>query len=89
MKKQAPIGERGFIKMVLVIVIALLVVSYFGINIRALVDSPTTKENFSYVASTTVSVWNNYLKAPATFIWDKVIIDMIWKPATLKDKVIQ
>lgn len=73
--------EDGFIRALVIIIIAILIISYFGINLRALVTSPTTKDNFSYVATSTVSVWNNYLKVPATYVWNEVFLNLLWKPA--------
>ena len=76
-----PAGERGFIKLIIIIVIALLIISYFGINLRKVVTAPTTQDNFSYVATTTVSVWNKYLKSPASYLWHKIFVELIWNPA--------
>ena len=72
--------DRGIIKMIILIVIALLILSYFGYNLRAIVNAPNTQDNFSYVGGAVVDVWNNYLKAPATYAWD-LFMDLIWKPA--------
>ncbi|MDE2038072.1 MAG: hypothetical protein KGI69_02505 [Patescibacteria group bacterium] len=80
MKKIAPAGERGLVKLVVMIVIALLVLSYFGINLRRLVDSPTNQDNVAYIASSTAGVWNGYLKQPATFAWG-IFVSYIWDPA--------
>lgn len=80
MKINYAAGQRGLIKMILIIVIALLVISYFGINLRALVNSPTTQDNVTYVASSTVNIWNGYLKVPVTAAWD-LFVQYIWTPA--------
>lgn len=80
MKNLPAAGDRGLIKIILIIIVALLVLSYFGINLRQLVNAPTTQDNVSYVASTTVTVWDSYLKVPATYLWG-VFIDLIWTPA--------
>lgn len=80
MKNKAA-GEGGLIKTILLIVIAILVVSYFGINIRALVTSPTTQDNVSYVTTSAVSLWNNYLKGPVTYLWNEVFLSLIWNTA--------
>ena len=72
--------DRGIIKMIILIVIAILILSYFGYNIRSLVNSPNTQDNFSYVGGVVVDVWNNYLKVPATYAWD-FFINMVWNPA--------
>ncbi|MDB5238807.1 MAG: protein of unknown function with transrane region [Candidatus Parcubacteria bacterium] len=81
MKKNRMAGNRGFIKTIIIIVIALLAISYYGLNLRSLADSPTTKDNFSYVASTTVNVWNKYLSKPATYVWNQIFLHLIWEPA--------
>lgn len=81
MKKRVPAGNRGLIRTILLIIIALLIVSYFGINLRTLVSSPTTQDNISYVASTSVTVWDNYLKVPVTYLWKEVFVELVWKPA--------
>ena len=81
MKINKATGQRGLIKIILMVVIALLVISYFGINLRALVNSPTTQDNVSYVSSTTVNIWNNYLKVPVTYIWNEIFVALIWNPA--------
>lgn len=65
-------GNRGLIKMVLLIVIALVVLGYFGYNLRDIIDSPTVKENLSYVWGLAVKLWNNFLAAPAEWLWDKI-----------------
>ena len=68
----APKGNRGIIKMVLVIVIALIVLGFFGYNLRDIIDSPTVKENLAYVWGLVVKFWNAFLAAPAEWLWDKI-----------------
>lgn len=74
-------GEGGLIKAVILIVIALLIVSYFGINLRQVVNDPVTQDNFGYVATSTITIWDKYLKIPATYIWKDVFLDLVWEPA--------
>jgi hypothetical protein len=73
--------QRGFIKWIIIIVVALLVLSYYGFSLRDLVNSPTTQDNFGYVATTTVTFWDKYLKQPATYLYKDVFITLIWTPA--------
>ena len=73
--------NRGFIKWVIIIVIALLALSYYGFSLRNLVNSPVTQDNFQYVATSSVSVWDKYLKQPATYLYKDVFINLIWTPA--------
>jgi len=73
--------NQGLIKTILIIVIALLVLSYFGLNLRNIVNSPTGKDNFGYVKSLIVNTWNGYLKKPADYLYNKIFIPLIWEPA--------
>ncbi len=74
-------NNRGFIKWIIIIVVALLILSYYGFSLRTLVDSPVTQDNIHYVATTTVTIWDKYFKKPATYIWDDVFVSLIWTPA--------
>lgn len=69
------IGQSsGFIKTIVVIVIALIILGYFGYNVQDIVNSPMVQKNLNYAWDLVQHVWNNYLKIPMTFIWDKIII---------------
>ena len=70
----------GLIKTIVIIIVALLILSYFGFNLRNLANSPTTQDNFSYVWNAVSGVWNNYLKAPAIYVYN-IFIVYIWDPA--------
>ena len=72
-------GESGFAKLIILIVIAILILSFFGFNLRSIVESDTSKENFSYAWSWVVLVWDRYLSKPVTYFWNNIFIDLIWK----------
>lgn len=66
--------------MIIVIIVVLLTLSYFGFNLRSLIDSPTTQDNFHYAINFIVDVWNNYLKTPFMYLWNDIFIKLIWTP---------
>jgi len=66
--------------MIILIVVVLLVLSYFGYNLRSIVSAPNTQDNFSYVGGGIVDLWNGYLKVPFNFAWN-TFVDLIWDPA--------
>ena len=72
--------DKGIIKIILIIVVAILVLSYFGYNIRSIATSPTSQDNFSYIGEVLSNVWNNYLKTPAMFVWN-IFVEFVWNPA--------
>lgn len=59
--------------------ILILVLSYFKISIKSVVESPETQENIHYVSGNTRNLWNDYLKEPVSYLWNDVFIDIFWK----------
>lgn len=47
-----------------------LLLSYFHISIKSVVDNPDTRENFNYVVVTSRDLWREYLKKPTTYLWN-------------------
>lgn len=74
MKKKG-ISILGILFLGVIIIFAL---SYFGISIRAVVESPQAQENLEYVEGGTRSLWNDYLKEPVTYLWNDVFVDIFW-----------
>lgn len=65
-------GNRGFLKLIILIVLALVVLGFFGYNFKDIIESPTVKENLQYVWGLAVKLWNNFLAEPANWLWDKI-----------------
>jgi hypothetical protein len=74
--------NRGLIKMIIVILIALLLLAYFGLNLRSIVGSQTFVDNWNYLAGLISTIWNDYLKAPVMFLWNSIIVPLISKGVT-------
>lgn len=60
-------------------VVLMFVLSYFNISIKAVVESPVAQENLDYVESGTRNLWSEYLKEPASYLWNDIWIDIFWK----------
>lgn len=71
--------NKGLIKMVVVIVIALIVLGYFGFNIKDIIESNAVQTNLQYVWGFIKTFWNNYLAAPVIFMWDKFVVGVLWR----------
>ncbi len=74
-------NRGGLIRLIIYIVIILLIISYFGLNIRTIVNSPAGQENFTYVQGIMITVWNGYLKKPVLYLWNDIFLKLIWEPA--------
>lgn len=73
-------GERGFIKSILIVIVILLILSYYGFNLREVAESPTTQSNFSYVMEFLSYTWTHYLQGPAVWVWNEVIVKFMLEP---------
>ncbi len=67
------------IGILLLIAVAILVLSYFNISIKGVVESPTGKENIHYVKGTTQTFWNKYIAGPAHYLWQDVWVNIFWR----------
>jgi len=70
--------KKGFIRLLVIIIILILVLSYFSINIKSVVESPTSQSNFSYVWGLISTTWNKYLAGPASYLWNDIFKDILW-----------
>lgn len=59
--------------------ILILVLSYFKVSVKSVVESPTAQDNISYVGGGTRNLWYDYLAAPANYLWNDVFINIFWK----------
>ncbi len=70
--------DRGFIKIILLIVIGLIVLGYLGINLKDVLASPVVKENLSYAWHLAQELWTNWLRTPFMWVWEH-IVKFFWR----------
>ena len=61
--------QGGLIKMIILIIIAIAVLSWYGVDIKDFFTSPQMQKNLGYISSFIGDVWNNYLAIPANKLW--------------------
>jgi hypothetical protein len=71
-------GGISILGIILLTIILIFVLSYFNISVKSVVESPTAKDNVNYVGGAGKNLWNDYLKKPVTYFWDKVVVDLLW-----------
>ncbi len=59
--------------------VLILVLSYFKISVKSVVESPTGQENINYVGGGSRSVWDDYLKQPSAYLWNDIFVNIFWK----------
>lgn len=79
--------QQGLINWIILIVIALIILGYYGIDVKKIIEKPETQENISYVTKKVIYTWENYLKAPTKYISKDIILDKIILPLIDKVKI--
>lgn len=49
------------LKLILLIIVGVLALSFFGITLQSIVNSPAGQANFAYVGQVVVSTWDSIL----------------------------
>lgn len=71
-------GQRGFFRAIVFFVIALIILGYLGFNIQNILESPLVQKNLDYIWGLIKTVWIKFLEKPAEFVWDKIIVGLVW-----------
>jgi len=71
--------QTGLMKTVIIVIIAVIILGYFGFDLRTIIESDSVQQNLIYVWNFVVNVWNNYLERPALYLWNDIFIDLIWE----------
>ena len=50
-------GNKGFMKMIILIVVVLVILGFYGFNLKEIANSPTVRANLAYLWSIIVAVW--------------------------------
>jgi len=68
MTRIAKRGRGGFITWVALIVVALIVLGFYGFDLKEYLDAPSIKENFSAIWGWTVSAWHWLVETLKSFL---------------------
>lgn len=69
--------QAGLVKMIIVIIIAIAIISWYGVDIKEFFTSPQAQKNFGYIWNFITGIWNDYLSGPLHKLWG--IISSIFK----------
>lgn len=70
--------NQGLIKLIILLIIAIIVLGYFGISLKAIFGQETVRGNLDFVWQTASYVWENYLKSPVIWVWN-VFYNLLWR----------
>lgn len=67
-------------KILILFIVFSMTLWYFHIDVRGFVDSHAQiKSSFEAITSFLVALWHNYLSGAASYIWNDIIIDIVWR----------
>jgi len=73
-------GEGGFIQIIFLFGIFCVIVWYFKLDVRGYIDShQELRDSLIGMINWLKSIWKDYLEGAGMFIWNNIIIDLIWK----------
>lgn len=70
------------IKYIVLALIVIIVLSFFGYDLRAIIEAPLTQSNIHYAWGGVSYVWDNYLKSPINYFWNNIFLGILWQAFT-------
>ena len=76
-------NNRGFIQLIVILVLVVMILSLLGVSLSVLFQNPTLKENFSFIGDALSALWSSWFGRTAGVVWDfawNFFTDLIWQP---------
>lgn len=74
--------NQGLIRLILLIIIGVLVLSYFNFDIKSFIESPITQKNIEYITGWATYIWDEYLASPVLYFWNNIFLTFVWSSFT-------
>ena len=81
--------NRGIISWVFLIIIAVIILSYLGFDLKSIIEGEQSQGNFAYLWNGGLYIWEQYLSSPILYFWNNIFIDLIWSSFTENMEVIK
>jgi hypothetical protein len=69
--------NQGVVKLILLIIIAAVILGYFGINLESIWNSEAVQKNLNFLWTSIKTIWNKYLFKPMNFVWN-IFYNYLW-----------
>lgn len=74
--------NRGFIKKILLVILAIVVLGFL-VDFKSLTETEHLRKNFGYLKTLSGPVWSKYILPTAYYAWDKTIAK--WLPSNKEE----
>jgi hypothetical protein len=58
--------------------VAIIALSFFGYDLRSIIEAPLTQNNLHYVTDGIKYVWTEYLAGPVLYFWNNIFLNILW-----------
>ena len=72
--------QGGFLNWIILILIILIILGYYGFDVRKALEKPETRQNISYVTEKVIFVWEKKKKKPTTYLGKDILLDRVITP---------
>jgi hypothetical protein len=70
--------QGGFLKAIIIIVIALVILGYvFHISITDVLNDPKVQQSLQWLWGIILTIWS-YIQAPIMYVWNNFVIGVVW-----------
>ncbi len=70
--------NKGLIGILVIIVLAIITLSYFNVDLQKVANEPSAEKNIEYVTEQTTTFWKANLEKPFNEFWKTVVIGELW-----------
>lgn len=70
--------NKGLIGILVIIVLAIITLSYFNIDLQKVANEPSAEKNIEYVTEQTTTFWKAHLEKPFNEFWKTVVVGELW-----------
>ncbi|MDE1875101.1 MAG: hypothetical protein KGI79_01220 [Patescibacteria group bacterium] len=67
------------IKYIILAIILIIILSFFGYDLRAIIQAPLTQSNLGYAWSGVTYVWDNVLSTPINYFYHNIFLGILWQ----------
>ncbi len=71
--------KKGFIKDIIIIIVAVFLLNYFGFDVKGWLNSPEVKGQIFTIWDFIKNIWTSYIQGPVDYLWNQIIIGIVWE----------
>lgn len=70
--------NKGLIGILVIIVLAIITLSYFNVDLEKVANEPDVQKNIEYISNQTTTFWKTNLEKPFHEFWTTIVVKELW-----------